>query len=115
MAISEFEVKRCEREMDKFLSAHRPPAHIRQEVDLAYRLDNQSVEIFEIRPDWKDSTEKIEIPIAKATYVKAKKEWKVYWQKSDMKWHRYEPCPTVKYLEEFLSVVGEDSFSCFFG
>ena len=115
MAISEFEERRCEREMEKFLLSHRPPAHIRHEVDLAYRLENQSVEIFEIRPHWKDSSEKIETPIAKATYVKTQGKWNVYWHKSDMKWHRYEPCSEVKHLEEFLEVIGEDSHCCFFG
>ena len=53
MAISEFEIKRCEREVEKFLKARRPPAHIRNQLDFGYRLENQSVELYEIRPDWK--------------------------------------------------------------
>lgn len=52
-AISEFEEKRCKRELEKFLAVHCPPVHIRNEVDIGYRLENQSVEIFEIRPHWK--------------------------------------------------------------
>lgn len=115
MAISEFEEKRCESEMEKFMSSHRPPAHLRNEVDLSYRLVNQSIEIFEIRPHWKNTSEKIETPVAKATYVKSQKIWRVYWQRSDLKWHKYEPCPEVKLLEEFLTLVGDDSHSCFFG
>ena len=115
MAISEFEIKRCEKEIDSFLDQHRPPASIRHEVDLAYRLEDQSVVIFEIRPHWKNSNENIETPIAKATYVKRHKHWKVFWQKSDLAWHSYEPVPTVKYFEEFLDVVSEDAYACFFG
>ena len=46
MAISEFEIKRCEKELDKFLTKTRPPAHMRDQLDLGYRIDNQSVEIF---------------------------------------------------------------------
>jgi hypothetical protein len=115
MAISEFEEKRCEREMVKFLAAHRPPVHIRHEIDIAYRLANQSVEIFEIRPHWQNTSEKIETPVAKATYVKSHKEWRIYWHRSDMEWHRYEPNSEVKYFEEFLSVVDEDSYGCFWG
>ena len=115
MAISEFEEKRYEREMERFLLRHRPPVHIRDDMDIGYRLERQSVEIFEIRPHWQNRSEKIETPVAKATYVKSQKEWRIYWHKSDMKWHRYEPTPEVKAFEEFLSVVGEDSHSCFWG
>ena len=115
MTISEFEVKRCEREMEKFLSAHRPPVAIRKEVDTGYRLKNQSIEIFEIRPQWDEPNNKIENPVAKATFVKTQKEWRLYWFKSDMKWHRYEPVPEVKYLEDFLDVVVKDEYCCFWG
>lgn len=115
MAISEFEIKRCEKEIEKFLDIRRPPPHIRDQVDLGYRIENQSVELFEIRPRWDDPDTIIEIPFAKATYVKKEKLWKVYWQRQDLKWHSYIPVPTVQYFEEFLSVVNEDANGCFFG
>ncbi len=51
MAISEFEIKRCKRELDKFMEAKRPPVHIRKELDFGYNIENQSVELFEIRPE----------------------------------------------------------------
>ena len=115
MPISEFEVKRCEKEIQKFLDARRPPAHIRDKLDFGYRIENQSVELFEVRPQWNNPQNKIEIPFAKATYVKKEKLWKIYWQRQDLKWHRYTPAPTVKYFEEFLSIVNEDANACFFG
>ena len=113
MAISEFEQKRCDREMENFLKAHRPPAHIRHEFDIGYRLENQSVEIFEVRPHFRNPKETMETMAAKATYVKAQNEWRVFWFKSDMKWHRYPPAPEVKYFEDFFAIVGEDANSCF--
>ncbi len=115
MAISEFEIRRCEKELDEFLAQHRPPPSIRHEVDLAYQLDGQSVVIFEIRPYWKNTGEKIETPVAKTTYIKKHKHWKVFWQRSDLAWHSYDPVPTVKYFEEFRGVVSEDANACFFG
>ena len=115
MAISEFEVKRCERELEKFLEEKRPPAHIRPQLDFGYRIENQSVEIFEIRPEWRNSKVKMKIPLAKATYTKNQKLWKIYWQRQDLKWHRYQPAPSVQYFEEFLSIVSEDTHACFFG
>ena|SRR5690554_5488075 len=115
MAISEFEEKRCERELEKFLKTNRPPVSIRNELDIGYRLSNQSVELFEIRPVWNNPKEKMETPVAKATFVKSQREWRIYWHRSDMKWHRYEPVPEVKYLEEFLSIVKQDEYCCFWG
>ena len=115
MAISEFEVKRCERELKKFLEAKRPPAHIRNQLDFGYRIENQSVELIEIRPEWRDPENKIKVPFAKVTYVKKENLWKIYWQRQDLKWHSYTPVPSVQYFEEFLSVVSEDANACFFG
>ena len=59
--------------------------------------------------------EKTAIAFAKATYVKSKKIWKIYWQRADLKWHGYEPNPEVKQIEDFLSVVDQDEYGCFFG
>ena len=115
MAISEFEIKRCERELEKFLEKNRPPAHVRAQVDLGYRITGQSVEIFEVRPGFRDPSKKTEISIAKTTHVKSKKVWKVYWMRQDLKWHSYPPVPQVRHLEEFLALVKEDENACFFG
>jgi hypothetical protein len=115
MALSELVIKRCERELEKFLNKRRPPEHIRNEVDIGYRLNDQSITIIEIRPNWRDPKISVEIPIAKATYVKSKSVWKVFWQRSDMKWHNYQSTPLVKSLEEFLQVVDADVHHCFFG
>jgi len=68
MAISEFEVKRWEKAIGLFMAKRRPPVHIRDKLDLGYRIENQSVEIFEIRPRWDRPSEKMESPVARATY-----------------------------------------------
>lgn len=115
MALSEFELKKIEKEVGVFLEAHRPPPHIRPELDIGFRVKEQSVEIFEIRPRWRHPGEKIEAPVAKATYVKSRKVWRVFWQRADLKWHRYDPHPEVPTLQKFLSLVGTDEHACFFG
>jgi len=115
MALSELERKRFEKAVSKFIDGRRPPPEIRPKLDLGFRLDGQSVEIFEVRPDWRNPNEKMENSVAKATYVKRAKEWRVYWQRADLKWHRYEPYPTALSIEEFLEVVDEDVYCCFFG
>lgn len=115
MTISEFEIKKVQKAAEQFLFRKRPPAHIRNELDLGYKIEGQNIEIMEIRPDWQDNTIIREYPIAKATFVKSKKHWRVFWQRADLKWHGYEPAPTVKSIEDFLVLVEEDAYACFFG
>ena len=115
MAMSEFEMAKCVRELEKFLEAKRPPPHVRKQLDLAYRIENQSVELFEIRPEWQNPEKMTELPFAKATYLKKEKLWKIYWQRQDLKWHNYQLAPKVQYFEKFLAIVSEDANACFFG
>ena len=95
--LDEIELARVRRAMDAFVQQRRPPPHIRSKVDLGFRMIGQSIEIFEIWPPWQGPRdEKHESPIAKATYVKARRVWRVFWQRRDLKWHSYEPKPEVK-------------------
>ncbi|MFU8837492.1 MAG: DUF3024 domain-containing protein [Thiohalomonadaceae bacterium] len=95
----------------------RRTAHlnIRNELDIGIRREGQSVEIVEIRPRWDNPQEKMENPVAKATYVKTQAIWEIYWRRADLKWHLYEPHPRAKNLEEFIKVVEADKHGCFFG
>ena len=115
MALSEFEVKRCRKLMDAWLEKKRPLAHIRPKRDIAYRIRNQSIEIVEIRPVWDDPSRIMETPIAKTTWVKTQRCWKIYWMRADLKWHSYEPCPRVERLEAFLEELNNDPYGCFWG
>jgi hypothetical protein len=115
MALSEFEQRGCERIVGAFIERRWPAAHIRPQVDLGFRVAQQSVEIFEIRPRWNKPAVKLEHAVAKATYVKAEGGWRVYWQRQDLKWHRYDPVPVVGSLEAFLQLVDEDEHACFWG
>jgi hypothetical protein len=51
---------------------------MRAQLDIGYRIEKQSVIIFEIRPDWMDPKKKVENNVAKATFVKKDNHWKVY-------------------------------------
>jgi hypothetical protein len=115
MALSEMELRRCERDLSRFLEKRRPPPHIRAQLDIGYRISGQSVEIFEVRPDYLDPKQKLEHPVAKATYVRTTDRSNVFWMRRDLKWHGYEPAREVRTLEAFLNVVDRDDYSCFFG
>lgn len=69
-ALTELERKRCEKALTDFMARRRPPPHIRDQLDLGYRIEGQSIEIFGISPDWKDNSVRQECPVAKATFVR---------------------------------------------
>ena len=101
--------------LENFLSEKRPPEEMRNQIDLAYKIENQSVIIYEIRPRWDKPEVNIETKVAKATFVKAQQYWRVYWMRSDLKWHIYQPMPNVKTIKEFIDLIEEDKHNCFWG
>jgi hypothetical protein len=115
MAFSEFDRKRHERDLGRFIEARRPPPHIRPKLDLGFRMTGQSIELFEIRPDWRDPTVIRESSFAKATYIGTQKRWRIFWKRRDLKWHGYDPHPEAETLDEVLEVIGSDAYHCFFG
>ena len=47
--------------MENAIERMRPPKDIRDKLDLGYRIDNQSIILFEIHPKYNDPTIKIEL------------------------------------------------------
>lgn len=103
MALSELEVARIRKALEAFMLHRRPPPDIREKLDLGSRLTGHSVEIFEIRPAWGGMPgERRERPFAKATFVRSRGVWRIFWMRSDLKWHGYEPAPEVVNRSGFL-------------
>jgi len=115
MAFDEFTTHRLEKVVGAFIDKRRPAFHIRNQLDLAFRIKGQSIEIFEVRPCWQRPEDKMESPVAKATYVKTQEAWNIYWMRQDLKWHRYPLLPQVAFIEEFLEEVSIDPAACFWG
>lgn len=115
MAFTTQEISAVETSMASFMAKRRPLEEIRDRLDLGYRLEDQSVIIYLIRPYFRDPSHKIEEPIAKTTYNRKAGHWKIYCMRADMKWHEYPPHPEAVFFEEFLASVDEDEHGCFWG
>jgi hypothetical protein len=115
MAFSEVALVQIDETMARFIEALRPPVAVRAQLDYGFRIEGQSVILFEIRPDWRNPDEKCEIPVAKTTFVKSLGRWKLYWQRADLKWHLYQPEPLFDQLPDVLDAVETDAFGCFWG
>jgi hypothetical protein len=117
MAFTESEVAEHTRILDVFVQQTRPPAHIQDKLDYSYDLDvsKQAVELVEIRPSIQNPKKKSRLAFARARYIRSANEWRIYWMRSDLKWHSYEPMSSAPKLLVFLAVVREDEYGCFYG
>lgn len=115
MAFTSEEKRKIETQIQAFLARKRPPADIRHLVDLNCSIKGQSILITEVRPHPVHPEEKIYPAVAKATYLKSRRIWKIYWQRASLKWESYPPCPVVGDLDLFFTEVEKDRAGCFFG
>ena len=115
MPFSDFERAVNLKALNWFVSQRRPPEHIRPELDIGYAVDGQTVDIFEIRPDWQDSSITRHTPVARIKFVCKKEQWLLYWMRQDLKWHAYEPDQVHPTLQSALKTVHTDALCCFFG
>jgi hypothetical protein len=115
MAFNDIERARNLAALKAFLERKRPPPHIRSQLDFGYAVVGQTVDVFEIRPDWQDPTITHHRPFARMRFVRSSNEWRLYWVRKDLKWHAYEPSPLHVSLQSALDAVTADDHCCFFG
>ena len=114
MAFTEIELFKIKKIVGT-LCEKRSPVHIRDQLRVEYKIQNQDVIIFEVRPQWNDPKKQIELPFAKLKFVQSRYLWKLYWQRADMKWHKYEPFESSRDLAELVKEIDTDQHGCFFG
>jgi len=115
MALSKEELAEHKKLLDLYMEAIWPPEKIRPKLDVGYSIDDQTIELYEIRPFWNNPEKILNHPYARSTWVKVKNRWKVYWRRADQKWHAYKPFPEVSTLGDFLRLVEDDEYCCFKG
>lgn len=100
---------------DKYLGKRNKEiaAHTDQ-LRVDYRIEGQSVYIFEHRKRWKGEGF-ADFEVAKATYVATTKKWKLFWMMRDLKWHAYMEDPIHDDIESVFKCVDEDDCCAFWG
>lgn len=114
MSFAEIELARIDKIVGDFCNS-RIPAEVRHQLRLEYTIKGHDVEIFEVRPLWNIPGEELQTPIAKIKYVRTAEEWRLYWMRSDLRWHSYTPYSSSRSLEKMVRVIDEDELCCFFG
>ncbi|MEY0663864.1 DUF3024 domain-containing protein [Providencia rettgeri] len=111
MALNDIEIAQIKRCMNFFMEKRRPAPFIRDEIDLIYEIQDQSVIIKEIRNIMGRT---IESPIAKITFNRTQKGWKLFAKNRNDEWEGMfkDLIPT---FSDAIKVVEDDARGCFFG
>lgn len=114
MAFNELELRRIKNTVGEMCHRRTPP-HLRNEVELTYEVKGYDVTVYEIRSKWNNPKEKTRLEVARFKLVRSRNEWRLYWMRQDLKWHRYEVDGENTGLEDLVKVVDEDEYGAFFG
>lgn len=116
MSFTEDETEAILRQVEEEFWVHRrPPLDLRDKVREGQRIDGQSIALFLNRPAFQRPGEWIESAIAKIRYFRSRDVWAIYWQRADLKWHSYQPCPETETFSAALATIHKDAYACFFG
>ncbi len=114
MAFNEIELHRIKKEVGG-LCRKRSPEALKDQLRFDYKIEKYNVIIYEIRPRWDNPAEITEMPIAKLTFVDSRNLWKLFWQRANGKWEKYEPMDSSKNLGDLAQAIASDVYGCFFG
>jgi len=116
LAFNDLELRHIENTVGAMCRRRSPP-QFKDQLQIIYEYKGHSVLVYETRPPWDKLGVWTKLGIAKFTYVRSRKEWKLYWMRRDLKWHAYDPETGTKRnsLERLVQVVDIDRYGAFFG
>lgn len=113
-AFTDIQQRHIEKLMAPICASPSDPA-VRGQLRIAFRVEGQSVVLFESRPAFMPPHEWREEPVAKFTHVKSTGHWKLFCMFRDLKWHGYEPFPKSRALAPLVDEVRSDPTGIFWG
>lgn len=105
-------------QVDRLLTAYcekRVPAAVRSKVRVGYRIEGSAVILYEGRPAFRPPHDWQEMAIAKFRYVGTQREWRLYCQHRDLRWHTYQALPVASSFAELLEEADADPTGIFWG
>jgi hypothetical protein len=114
MQFNPVELHEINKDVKSWVDSIRPPENLRALLDVAYRIEERSIEIFMVQSQWRRGAgrEKKEIPTVKISHIHAPAEWRIYCRRVTQKWALYERAKT---LNDALGIIHLDKHGCFFG
>jgi hypothetical protein len=102
----------------KLLTAYcskRTPSTVKAKVRVGYRVEGNAVILYEERPAFRPPHDWQEMVVAKFTYVGTRREWRLFCQHRDRRWHTYQALPAASRLAALLDEVDADPTGIFWG
>jgi len=99
-------------QVDKLLTAYcakRVPPAVQSKARVG------SVILYEERPAFRPPHDWQEMVVAKFTYVGTQREWRLYCQHRDLRWHTYQALPAASSCAKLLEEVDADPTGIFWG
>ncbi|MFT6924575.1 MAG: hypothetical protein ACJAZP_000133 [Psychromonas sp.] len=112
MAFTETEKNEYEHLVSNLIENRRRQA-IENGFDLGYLFNNQSIELFEIHPSSHHKQGFFHSSVAKITFIRTTKIWKISWMRGSLEWKGYRINSKINKLSEALFIVNEDPDGCF--
>ena len=114
MALSDIQRANITKRLTEYCEA-KVPARVRDQVRLGFRIGVSDVVLFEVRPRFDRPKEWLEENVAKFRYLASRREWCLYCQFRDLKWHEYQPRFSASRFETLLQEVDRDPTGIFWG
>ena len=114
MALSELQQAQAAKLLDPICRPSDRP-EVRAQLLLGYRIERNSITLFESRVRYDNRTEWFESPVAKFQYVESIERWRLFCKFRDRKWRGYQPLPESRSLAELVAEVKRDPTGIFWG
>ena len=112
MPLTDIERGRVEKALREYCARKLRPA-IRHKLEIVYRIERQFAYISERRPDWRNRSVYRDHDVAKFRFDMARREWILFWQDRNLKWHRFEDYSPSRDIAKLLPIV--DAEPIFYG
>jgi hypothetical protein len=114
MVIPQSVVERIERKLTKYCEK-KVPITIRNKVSLHYKIKGNSIFLYEKRPHYLLKDKILEEPVAKIKYLPNSKEWQLFYQDRNLRWHEYWDLGPEKAISKLIEEIDEDPTCIFWG
>ncbi|PTR10590.1 Protein of unknown function (DUF3024) [Nitrosospira sp. Nsp5] len=114
MPLSEFERVRIEK-LFKAYCESKVPAHVRNKIQITFKIRGSEVKLFECRPHFDDPATWGEMAVARFKKDEKKNVWFLYCADRNSRWYLFEPYPESRDIARLLAEVQRDQTGIFWG
>jgi len=91
------------------------PLTVRHQVKLAFKFKGNTVELYEQRVAYNDTSIWIDCPVAKFRFSPTSQDWTLYYRDRNQHWHLFDEVEPDKSFEKILKEVDKDRTGIFWG